>query len=64
VPRPGAPMVDPRGGPRHDTGAIAQQEAHRWCRQVPFPTEARKEPIVIAELDTRHPSQPRAAPPQ
>jgi hypothetical protein len=48
-------MAYPRAGPRHDTGAIADQEAHCWCRQLPFPimTEARKEPIVFVEIDTR-----------
>jgi hypothetical protein len=48
-----------RAGPMHDRGAIADQEAHCWCRQLPFPistdemTEPRKEPIVSVELDTR-----------
>jgi hypothetical protein len=62
-------MLDPRAGPRHDTGAIADREAHCWCRQLPFRistddmTEAKKEPIVFAEPDARHPSQPASGSP-
>jgi hypothetical protein len=56
--RPGVPTVYPRGGPSNDTGAIAHQEAHCWCHQAfsvftDEMTEARKEPIVFVELDTR-----------
>jgi hypothetical protein len=57
APRPGVPTVYPRGGPSNDTGAIADQEAHSWKSSVSVSTdemtEARKEPIVFVELDTR-----------